>query len=49
MNNVLVLFDIDETLIDSGRAGARALDRVFQVARRLSRMRESDVEDAEKN
>jgi len=25
----LILFDIDGTLIDSGRAGVRALDRAF--------------------
>lgn len=29
-NNTLVLFDIDETLIDSGKAGVRALNRVFK-------------------
>ncbi len=29
MKNKLLLFDIDGTLIDTGRAGTRALDRVF--------------------
>lgn len=29
MNNKLLLFDIDGTLIDTGRAGTRALDKVF--------------------
>ena len=29
MTDKLVLFDIDETLIDSGRAGTRALNRAF--------------------
>lgn len=29
MNNKLLLFDIDGTLVDTGRAGTRALDKVF--------------------
>ena len=39
----------DQDVEALARKNAQALDRVFQVARRLSRMRESDVEDAEKN
>ncbi|MBI4843077.1 MAG: HAD family hydrolase [Nitrospirae bacterium] len=30
MNNKLILFDIDETLIDSGRAGTRSLNIAFK-------------------
>jgi len=30
MRNRLILFDIDETLIDSGRAGTRALNNAFE-------------------
>jgi len=30
MQNKLILFDIDETLIDSGRAGTRALNNAFE-------------------
>ncbi|VAX29745.1 hypothetical protein MNBD_NITROSPIRAE03-203, partial [hydrothermal vent metagenome] len=29
MNNKILLFDIDGTLVDTGRAGTRALDKVF--------------------
>lgn len=39
----------DQDVEALARKNAQALDRVFQVARRLSRMREADVEDAEKN